>query len=97
MGSMSRLDPSALLLAPPQQVNPSIHSLAAAGVSALSLSTQLHPPPQKKKQRKKRKLGNILETEQNLLPGKYVAGKDMKKKRSCCVFSIPSQLLHMSV
>lgn len=35
MGSVSCLDPLAFLLASLQQVNPSMHSLAAAGVSAL--------------------------------------------------------------
>lgn len=76
MSSMSCLEPSAFLLASPQQVNPSTHSLAAAGGSSPKPQYPASPfPSPHKKKEKKRKLRNILEVEHKPLTGDYGTGK----------------------
>lgn len=73
MGSVSCLDPSAFLLASPQQVNPSRHSLAAAGVSALgSILSFTSPPPTPTPQNKG---SYAISFSRKQTAGKCVAGK----------------------
>lgn len=67
MGSVSCLDPSAFLLASPQSLNPSMPSLAAAGILSQA-QYPISPPLCPKKG--KRKLCNILQVEGELLSGK---------------------------